>query len=136
MRCAVRCSTHAGEPDIAVHDARIREEQGRKNRAWDTLLQEAGALTWRAGPLSKGPGLCHGTAGNGYAFLKLWARTGDAQWLYRARAFAMHALAQVDAQRAASGQARHSLWTGDIGVALFLADCLHTTPALPTLDVF
>ena len=107
-----------------------------RSPAWDTLLQEAGALTWRAGPLSKGPGLCHGTAGNGYAFLKLWARTGAAQWLYRARAFAMHALAQVDAQRAASGQARHSLWTGDIGVALFLADCLHTTPAFPTLDVF
>ncbi len=103
---------------------------------WDTLLLEAGALTWRAGPLNKGPGLCHGSAGNGYAFLKLWARSGDAVWLRRARAFAMHALAQVGVQRSASGHARHSLWTGDIGVALYLADCLHTTPAFPTLDVF
>ena len=29
-----------------------------------------GELTWRAGPLRKGPGLCHGTAGNGFAFLR------------------------------------------------------------------
>src|SRR5262249_25083128 len=38
----------------------------------DDLLVGAGELTWKAGPLSKGPGLCHGTAGNGYAFLKLF----------------------------------------------------------------
>ena len=30
-----------------------------------------GELTWHAGPLRKGPGLCHGTAGNGFALLKL-----------------------------------------------------------------
>jgi hypothetical protein len=30
----------------------------------------AGELTWRAGPLRKGAGLCHGTAGNGFAFLR------------------------------------------------------------------
>lgn len=104
--------------------------------AWDTLLLEAGELTWRAGPLSKGSGLCHGTAGNGYAFLKLAARSGDEVWLQRARAFAMHALQQVDSQRAAFGHARHSLWTGDIGVALYLASCLQGDPAFPSLDVF
>ena len=35
---------------------------------------------WRpasSGPLVKGANLCHGTAGNGYAFLTLFARTGD-----------------------------------------------------------
>ena len=37
------------------------------------LLLAGGELTWRSGPLVKGPGLCHGTAGNGYAFLKLLA---------------------------------------------------------------
>ena len=34
-----------------------------------------------AGPLRKGAGLCHGTAGNGCAFLALHARTGDERWL-------------------------------------------------------
>ena len=44
---------------------------------WDTLLLQAGALTWHAGPLSKGASLCHGTAGSGFAMLKLWRRSGD-----------------------------------------------------------
>ena len=52
------------------------------------VLIAGGELTWKAGPLTKGAGLCHGTAGNGYAFLKLLQRTGDEQWLHRARAFA------------------------------------------------
>ncbi|MFT3809492.1 MAG: LanC-like protein [Micropepsaceae bacterium] len=43
----------------------------------DALLTGAGDLIWRAGPLAKGAGLCHGTAGNGYAFLALFRRTGD-----------------------------------------------------------
>ena len=50
------------------------------------LALAGGELTWRAGPLAKGPGLCHGTAGNAYAFLVLHARTGDELWLERARA--------------------------------------------------
>ena len=54
---------------------------------------------WEAGPLAKGYGLCHGTAGNGYAFLALHRRTGDARWLERARAFAMHAIGQQAAMR-------------------------------------
>ena len=41
------------------------------------LAIAGGELTWRAGPLRKGPGLCHGTAGNGFAFLKLYELTGD-----------------------------------------------------------
>src|SRR4029434_9143235 len=42
---------------------------------FDRLLENAGQLIWHAGPLTKGPNLCHGTAGNGYAFLKLYQRT-------------------------------------------------------------
>jgi len=34
----------------------------------------------------KGAGICHGTAGNGYALLKTFERTGDELWLERARA--------------------------------------------------
>ncbi|MDQ5841401.1 MAG: hypothetical protein M3537_09745, partial [Chloroflexota bacterium] len=43
----------------------------------EAMLIGAGHAIWKAGPLSKGYGLCHGTAGNGYAFLKLYQRTGD-----------------------------------------------------------
>lgn len=102
----------------------------------DDVLLAAGETTWVAGPLRKGANLCHGTAGNGYAFLKLYERTGDARWLDRARAFAMHAIAQVQAEARAVGRMRHSLWTGDPGVAIYLLDCIDATPRFPTLDVF
>ncbi|MEQ1683360.1 MAG: LanC-like protein [Burkholderiaceae bacterium] len=103
---------------------------------WDTLLLQAGALTWHAGPLSKGAGLCHGTAGSGFAMLKLWRRSGDPVWLDRARALAMHGCGQVERHRAAHGQGRYSLWTGDLGLACLLWHCIAGTDALPTLDVF
>lgn len=100
-------------------------------------LAAAGAeLTWAAGPLRKGPGLCHGTAGNGYALLRLFALTGEERWLERARRFAMHAIAQVGAHRERYGRGRHSLWTGDIGVALYVKSCLDGDPAFPTLQRF
>jgi len=98
------------------------------------LLVAGGELTWRAGPLAKGAGLCHGTAGNGYAFLALFARTGDELWLGRARAFAMHALEQVERAIALDARGRHTLWTGDPGTALFLASCIDAQPGFPTID--
>jgi hypothetical protein len=100
------------------------------------LLVAGGELTWRAGPLRKGANLCHGTAGNGYAFLKLFSRTGDELWLHRARAFAMHAISQVEQTTAAYGRGRHTLWSGDPGTALYLGSCLAGDPAFPTLDVW
>ena len=98
------------------------------------LLEAGGELTWRAGPLAKGAGLCHGTAGNGVAFLSLHERTGDARWLERARRFAVHALEQVEQVRATYGGGRHSLWTGDLGVAVMAQSCVEGRPGMPTLD--
>ena len=102
----------------------------------DVLLRQAGELTWHAGPLRKGSNLCHGTAGNGYAFLKLYLRTGEPVWLERARAFAMHAIGQCEADHRRYGRYRYSLWTGDVGLAFFLCSCLQGTAQFPTLDVF
>jgi Lanthionine synthetase C-like protein len=102
----------------------------------DALLIAAGEATWAAGPLAKGSNLCHGTGGNGYALLKLFERTGDALWLERARAFAMHGIAQMQADALDYEQLRYSLWTGDPGLAIYLWDCLRCRAAFPTLDVF
>ncbi len=104
--------------------------------ALDPLLAAAGAAIWAAGPLTKGSNLCHGTGGNGYAFLKLFRRTGDPLWLERARAFAMHGIAQIEGDALHYGQMRYSLWTGDPGFAIYLWDCLRGTAAFPTLDTF
>jgi hypothetical protein len=102
----------------------------------DDLLLAGGEATWTAGPLEKGSNLCHGTGGNGYAFLKLYRRTGETKWLDRARAFAMHAIGQTEADAAQFGRMRYSLWTGDLGFAIYLWDCINATAAFPTLDVF
>jgi hypothetical protein len=104
--------------------------------ALDELLIAGGEAIWLAGPLSKGANLCHGTAGNGYAFLKLYRRTGEQKWLERARAFAMHAIAQSRSDVARYGQGRYSLWTGDPGLAIYLWDCIEASARFPTLDVF
>jgi hypothetical protein len=115
----VRVQWCHGAPGMIAATAGLeRDEQ------LDALLLAGGELTWAVGPLRKGAGLCHGTAGNGLALLWLFARTGDERWLERARRFAMHAAAQVAAAREEFGHGRYSLWTGDLGTALFLARCL------------
>ena len=102
----------------------------------EELLVEGGKFTWAAGPLAKGCNLCHGTAGNGYAFLKLYRRTNDGAWLARARSFAMTAIAQCRESRHRVGRGRYSLWTGDVGLAIYLSDCLTGEARFPTIDVF
>jgi len=49
-----------------------------------TAARRAGDLVWERGLLKKGPGLCHGVAGNGYTFLHLYQVSGEDLWLYRA----------------------------------------------------
>ena len=56
-------------------------------------------------------------------------------WLDRARAFAMAAIAQCREARARVGRGRYSLWTGDVGLACYLWDCLTADPRFPTVDV-
>lgn len=102
----------------------------------EELLRAGAELVWHAGPpnMKKGPGICHGTAGSGYALLKTFARTEDERWLERARRFAVHALGQVERWRAERGRGRYSLWGGDIGAALFAADCLEAQVEMPIID--
>ena len=113
----------AGAPGIVSAAAPYLDEQ---------LLLAGAEVTWRAGPpgMEKGSGICHGTAGNGYAFLKVFERTGDERWLERARRFAVHSLEQVERR----GHGRYSLWTGDLGVALYAADCIDARSRYPVLD--
>jgi hypothetical protein len=118
----IRVQWCAGAPGVIIAAAEYLDEE---------LLLAGAELTWLAGPpgMEKGPGVCHGTAGNGYAFLKVFERTGDERWLDRARRFAMHALGQVERR-----PGRYSLWTGDAGVALFAADCLEGRGRYPILE--
>jgi len=107
-----------------------------RDPATDALLEAAGELIWRAGPLIKLPSLCHGVPGSGYAFLKLHERTADPKWLARARAFAMHGIVQNARFTAQYGQQKYSLWTGDLGLAFYLQDCIRGVGEIPLMDVF
>jgi Lanthionine synthetase C-like protein len=98
------------------------------------LMEAAAELVWRVGPRKGEPGLCHGTAGNGFALLAMLARTGDERWLARARAFAMHALGQAERLRTAEGRGRYTLFTGGIGAALLAAACLDGDARFPGID--
>ena len=111
-RGEIRLQWCHGAPGIVVAAAPYLDEE---------LVRAGAELTWRAGAHrdAKGAGICHGTAGNGYALLAAFERTGDERWLERARRFAVHALAQVRRQRADRGRGRYSLWTGDPASALY-----------------
>lgn len=117
----IRLQWCVGAPGVVVAAADYLDEE---------LLLAGAELVWRAGPptLEKGAGICHGTAGNGYALLAAFGRTGDEEWLERARRFAAHALGQVE-----RGDSRYALWTGGVGVALFAADCLDARTRYPVL---
>jgi hypothetical protein len=119
-----------GAPGIVTSLARLAPDDD----AHGALMTAGGELVWKAGPVAGNAGLCHGTGGNGFAFLALWDRTGDLRWLERARAFAMHGLDQVDRLRAATGRGRYWLFTGDIGAALLAAACLTGEAGLPGID--
>lgn len=96
------------------------------NKKLEDILKKAGDLIWEAGPLNKNISLCHGTDGNGYAFLCLYKRTKNKVWLDRARYFAMQAIKQRNG--------RFSLYTGEPGLAMYLISCIKEEPGLPLID--
>ena len=119
----------SGAPGIVISATSYLEED---------LLLAGAELIWQAGPHcdEKGYGICHGTAGNGYALLKTFERTREERWLERARRFAVHTLEQAARLEGTRGRRRYSLWTGDLGAALFAADCLDGMARYPILDTW
>ncbi len=132
QRGVIRVQWCHGAPGMVTSLAGIAAD----DEEFGELLRAGGELTWQAGPLAKGAGLCHGTAGNGCAFLALYRRFGDALWLERARRFAVHALAQVEAGRERHGRGRYSLWTGDLGAAVYAIQCIDGREGVPSLHWF
>lgn len=126
-----------GAAGIVTAMARTPKIDFIESKQLDQLLDETGELVWQAGPLVKGSNICHGTSGNGYAFLYLYQKTGRLVWLNRARKFAMHAIEQCQIARFQYGQGRFTLWTGDAGLAIYLYHCIYPeTAAIPGLDLF
>jgi serine/threonine protein kinase len=62
--------------------------------------------------------LCCGTSGRAYALLNLYKHTGATDWLSRARQLANHAASTA----VSTSQSTNSLWKGELGVAVLIAD--------------
>ncbi len=77
---------------------------------------------------SKGYGLCHGAAGNAYAFLRLYQLSGgrDSRWLYRAVKFAEWCSLQYGRHEElgvrTNADRPYSLFEGLAGTLHFLVD--------------
>ncbi|XP_021933931.1 lanC-like protein 3 isoform X2 [Zootermopsis nevadensis] len=98
---------------------------------------KCGDLVWSKGLLRKGPGICHGVAGNGYVFLLLYRLTGDPKHLHRARAFAYFVFTPTFSEEARRPDTPYSLYEGQAGTVCYLVDTM--TPdqaAFPFFDVF
>jgi len=120
---------------------------GDENGILREAALQAGSVVWERGVVLKGHGLCHGIAGNGYAFLSLYRLTGDANQLQRAHGFAallgdpavQAAIAkQPDEQRKMPGvpDSPRSLMEGSAGVLCFLLDVITpNTAAFPAWEL-
>uniref|UniRef100_A0A1I8JUV1 LanC-like protein 3 homolog n=1 Tax=Anopheles funestus TaxID=62324 RepID=A0A1I8JUV1_ANOFN len=92
---------------------------------------------WHQGLLRKGPGICHGVAGNGYAFLLMYRLTGEKCYLYRAAKFADFLNSPLFTEHLLAPDRPYSLYEGLAGTVCFLVDLLHPMKSsFPFMDVF
>ena len=98
---------------------------------------KCGDLIWHKGLLRKGPGICHGVAGNGYVFLILYRLTKDPKHLYRATKFMEFLTNEMFIKEARIPDRPFSLYEGLAGTVCFLVDLLDLEKAqFPFMDVF
>ena len=58
--------------------------QTYKDEKYLKAAKDCAEVIWQRGLLKKGYGICHGPAGNAYAFLAMYKLTNDMAYLYRA----------------------------------------------------
>lgn len=106
----------------------IKAYQVYKDESYLKSALDCSDVIWNRGILKKGFGLCHGIAGNAYAFIHLYQLTRDFKHLYRAGKFAQYYFEHSDkiTWRADSPA---SLFEGYAGLAYFLSDLLDPNEA-------
>lgn len=86
---------------------------------------EAADVVWSRG-LLKRVGMCHGISGNAYVFLSLYQLTGNAKYLYKAKAFACFLLDRahklISRGEMHGGDRPYSLFEGVGGMAYLFLD--------------
>ncbi|KAM9307837.1 lanC-like protein 2 [Gastrophryne carolinensis] len=94
---------------------------------------ECSDVIWQRGLLRKGYGICHGTSGNGYAFLSVYHHTQDRKYLYRACKFAEWCL-DYGTHGCRIPDRPYSLFEGMAGAIHFLSDIM--TPETSRFPAF
>lgn len=98
---------------------------------------KCGDLIWQSGLLRKGPGICHGIGGNGYAHLLLYRLTLDPKYLYRANKFAEFLTTDEFKIGARTPDSPYSLFEGLGGTVCFLIDLIDPSNAeYPLFPIF
>lgn len=104
---------------------------------YKTSAERCAELVWQKGLLRKGPGICHGIAGNGYVFLMMYRLTNDSKYLYRAIKFAEFLENPEFLREARTPDRPSSLYEGYAGTICFLLDLLQPQKAaFPFMDCF
>lgn len=116
-----------GAPGIFYLMAKAHKVFGDK-KYLDSCLK-CGDLVWQRGLLRKGPGICHGIAGNGYVHLMLFRLTGDSKHLYRAMKFAEFLESEAFHNEARKPDRPLSLYEGIAGTVCYLIDLLQPEKA-------
>ena len=127
-----RMDPYADDPKLLIHwchgspGAIFLFTQERCLTQLDTLpaALRAGETVWRKGLLRKGPGACHGIAGNAYSLIRLYQITGDEKWLYRAYKFAEFMSSEEFLREARVPDHPLSLFEGWAAAACLFADLL------------
>uniref|UniRef100_H2YEP4 LanC-like protein 3 n=1 Tax=Ciona savignyi TaxID=51511 RepID=H2YEP4_CIOSA len=96
-----------------------------------------GETIWKRGLLKKGPGICHGVAGSGFAFLLLYRLTGEIKYLGRADRFAGFMFTEAFSSGSRSPDSPHSLFEGLAGTLCYLVDLMQPDQSqFPLCPVF
>ena len=108
-----------------------------KDQRYLDSCRRIGELVWHKGLLKKGPGICHGVAGNGYVFLLLYRLTSDRLYIYKAAKFAEFLNDPQFIREARKPDCPYSLYEGIAGTSCFLADLFEPEKsAFPFQGVF
>lgn len=111
-------------------------EERPQNAAYMQAARRAADACWQRGLLKKGPGICHGVAGNGYVSLIMYRQTQEMRYLHRAIKFADFLTDAVFVNGARQPDRPFSLYEGVAGTVCFLCDLLEPERAsFPFMEI-
>ena len=97
--------------------------------------RRCGDAIWKRGLLKKGYGICHGVAGNTYAFINLWRATSEPEFLYKAAVFAEWCFVDDKLRNCRTPDRPLSLFEGTAGLIYLLTDLIQS-PSLASFPAF